>query len=324
MRTFYIESSVNDPWYNLALEQTLSETIEEGDVLFYLWQNERTVVIGRNQNAARECRGELLESEGGYLARRKTGGGAVYHDLGNLCFTFAASPELYDLERQMRVVMAACRHFGLEVVPSGRNDIITKDGFKFSGNAFSVNSRCKLQHGTIMVDVDRSMLERYLTPSKLKMSSKGISSVRSRVCNLKQLCPDITISELKKVLLAAFAKEYAKPKILTPEDMDQEKLKEYYDLYSSWDWRYGKSPAGTVDFEHLFPWGEVSISLTVEGMHITGCKAYSDCLDVELPGLLEVCLTGLRYEAASLEAAASAASDERVAGVCLAVAAEMI
>ena len=124
-------------------------------MLFYLWQNEKTVVIGRNQNALRECKAGLLETEGGYLARRTTGGGAVYQDLGNLCFTFLASPERYDLERQMKVVQKACRKFGIETEFSGRNDIITKDGYKFSGNAFSVNKKCKIQHGTLMIDVDK-------------------------------------------------------------------------------------------------------------------------------------------------------------------------
>ena len=169
MSNYFIETYTYNPWWNLAVEKYLADRIQPGDMLLYLWQNENTVVIGRNQNALRECRAQLLEEQGGYLARRTTGGGAVYHDLGNLCFTFAASPERYDLGRQMGVVREACRKFGIETRFSGRNDIITEEGFKFSGNAFSVTSQCKIQHGTLMVNVDVSRLGQYLTPSKEKM-----------------------------------------------------------------------------------------------------------------------------------------------------------
>ena len=122
MRNYFVESNEYNPWKNLAIEKHLAEHTQPGDLLFYLWQNDKTVVIGRNQNALRECKAQLLEDEGGYLARRTTGGGAVYQDMGNLCFTFLASPERYNLERQMKVVQLACRKFGIETEFSGRND----------------------------------------------------------------------------------------------------------------------------------------------------------------------------------------------------------
>ena len=278
------------------MEKYLADRIGPGDVLLYLWQNENTVVIGRNQNALRECRAQLLEEEGGFLARRTTGGGAVYHDLGNLCFTFAASPEMYSLERQMRVVQRACRKFGIETQFSGRNDMITLEGYKFSGNAFSVTSQCKIQHGTLMVNVDVSKLGKYLTPSKEKMKSKGIKSVQSRVCNLKDLNPVVTTDTMRQALKEAYLTEYGEFIELSPEGLDCPEVQETYDIYSSWEWKFGKSPDCETSYSKRFSWGEVEVQLKLHNLLIGECKVYSDALDVELPGILENLLAGKRYD----------------------------
>lgn len=296
MRNYFVESNEYNPWKNLAIEKHLAEQTQPGDLLFYLWQNEKTVVIGRNQNALRECKAQLLEEEGGYLARRTTGGGAVYHDLGNLCFTFIASPERYDLTRQMKVIQLACQKFGIETEFSGRNDIITKDGYKFSGNAFSVNKQCKIQHGTLMIDLNKEMLSRYLTPSEEKMKAKGVKSVESRVCNLKELNADVTVETMKKALLEAFAEEYGEyERIGLVEDAKS------YDMFASWDWRYGKSPECEVVHSKRFSWGEVQVHLKLRNLHIEECKVYSDSLDVEFPEKLEKVLTSQRFDIKDVE-----------------------
>jgi len=308
MSNFFIQTDTPNPWKNLAVEKYLSGRVEKGDVILYLWQNERTVVIGRNQNAIRECRTQLLEEEGGCLARRATGGGAVYQDLGNLCFTFLASPEMYDLKKQLQVIQLACGTFGIATHFSGRNDILTEDGFKFSGNAFSKTSQCHIQHGTLMIDVDVSRLERYLTPSREKMKAKGIRSVQSRVCNLKERNSNITIECMCQALKESFEALYGSFQELPLEILENPKVQEIYEQYSSWEWNYGKSPECETCYSKRFSWGELEIWLKLRGMHISEIKIYSDALDTELPRKLKEMLLGKRYDMADVDLSRDAQS----------------
>ena len=303
MNNYFVQTYTWNPWRNLAVEKFLADRIGTGDVILYLWQNDHTVVIGRNQNAIRECKAKLLEEEGGCLARRTTGGGAVYHDLGNLNFTFLASPERYDLEKQLKVIQAACRKFGIETQFSGRNDIITEEGYKFSGNAFSKNSHCEIQHGTLMVDVDVTKLGRYLTPSKEKMKAKGVKSVQSRVCNLKELNPAITTDALRAALKESFVEAYGDFAELDPQIFEGREVQETYDLYASWDWKYGKSPECETSYSKRFDWGEIEIWLKLTHMQIEEIRVYSDMLDVEFPVKLEKLLLGKRYDFQDLDLA---------------------
>ena len=204
-----------DPYENLALEEALLSRVGEGDLILYLWQNERTVVIGRNQNPWKECRTALLAEEGGRLARRLSGGGAVFHDLGNLNFTFLMAEADYDLPRQLTVLERACRSLGIPAQRSGRNDLLA-DGRKFSGNAFYKHNGRAYHHGTLMVDVDLEMVQRYLSPSKAKLAAKGVDSVRSRVVNLREFVPELTIEQLSDALTAALAEVYDAARAICP------------------------------------------------------------------------------------------------------------
>ena len=215
------EATGFDPYENLSIEQYLLETLQPSQCILYLWQNQNTVVIGRNQNPWVECRTSLLGNEDGKLARRLSGGGAVFHDLGNLNFTFLMSDEDFNIEKQLSVIGQACALTGIETEYSGRNDILAQ-GRKFSGNAFYHSRGHAYHHGTLLIRADMEKLQRYLNPSKAKLTAKGIASVRSRVMNLTELCPDLTITQMKANMQRAYAQVYGLPvQTLQLPDADQ-------------------------------------------------------------------------------------------------------
>lgn len=284
-----------DPYWNLAVEQHLLETVEPGCCILYLWQNQNTVVIGRNQNAWKECRTSLLEAEGGRLARRLSGGGAVFHDLGNLNFTFLVQAADYDLERQLSVILHACRSLGIQAERSGRNDVLA-EGKKFSGNAFYKNGRNAYHHGTLLVDVDMARLGRYLNPSKAKLDAKGVQSVRSRVINLCELVPKLTISQLGERLSVAFKEVYRLPlQQITTDDLDGQAIQAFYQRNQSWEWNYGYRLPLNFTCEGQFGWGGIQLELQVESGVVKQVKAYSDSMDWEMIPKLEKAITGCRF-----------------------------
>ena len=298
-----VTSSSVDPWFNLALEEHLFNTIPENTVILYLWQNKNTVVIGKSQNAWKECRISVLEEDGGKLARRPSGGGAVFHDLGNLCYTFICSSGLYNLERQLSVILNAVKAHNIEAQFTGRNDIVTKDGRKFSGNAFRFSGDKGLMHGTLLLDTDSEKMARYLQVSPAKMKAKGVNSVRSRVVNLIEINKDITVQSLNEALKTAFVTEYsfeasnitAVPPIhnFTFENAPKEAL-ELYDKYSSWNWRMGETPQFNASYETRFSWGCFEASFTASKGIIENIEIYTDAMDAELSEQIKNSLQGCK------------------------------
>lgn len=301
IRPRIFESPSADPYFNLAVEEHLLGRAED-TVILYLWQNENTVVIGKNQNPWKECKTTLLEQEGGHLARRLSGGGAVYHDLGNLNFTFLLPQSAYDLDKQLTVIQRAVESLGIPTERSGRNDILA-DGRKFSGNAFYKNGRQAYHHGTLLVDVDREKLGRYLSPAKAKLQAKGVDSVRSRVVNLKELNRDVTIESLKTALKENFSRVYGPAQPLSITDQDEVEALEKRNR--SWEWNFGRKMPFSVSCEGRFPWGGIEIALQVEGGVVREAKVYSDAMDWALPGALEQALKCCRFTAEQLRRAAA-------------------
>ncbi len=297
----------SDPYENLALEELLFQNLQEDMILLYLWQNENTVVIGRNQNAWRECRLDRLEADGGRLARRLSGGGAVYHDLGNQNFSFLLPAGQEDVTKQSLVICRAVRAFGVDARLSGRNDILAGGG-KFSGNAYHRTKGRALHHGTILIDTDFSALSRYLAPSPEKLRSKGVESVRARVINLRELAPAITAPGMREVLIESFAAAYgSKPQPLPLQAfVTAEALQARRAHYESAAFRLGRRTS-LADFDwqmhRYFTFGEFELFLSVKEGAVQAAKAYSDVMDADWVQALEAALLGVPFQRDALVAA---------------------
>lgn len=278
----YIESERTNPYWNLALEEYLLLNVKEGECILYLWQNEKTVVIGRNQNAWKECKFNQLIEDGGHLVRRLSGGGAVFHDLGNLNFTFLVCQKDYHVDKQLQVILNAIRKLGLPAEKTGRNDI-TISGRKFSGNAFYSNNGHCYHHGTLMVQVKIQDLTKYINVSRDKLKSKGVNSVKSRVANLADFDSNITVGQIKSSLVEAFGNVYGlTPQPYTLSMIDENKISQAEKKFDSWDWVFGKKIKFNYEKYNRFSWGDLSVQLTVNGGYIRDAVIYSDAIDEDL------------------------------------------
>lgn len=293
-----------NPYHNLALEDLLLHALPEKQALLYLWQNRHTVVIGAGQNAFAECHTKKLAEEEGTLARRSSGGGAVYHDMGNLNFSFIVPREDYDVERQLKVVLRAVRALGIDAEASGRNDL-TVDGRKFSGNAFRLLKDSALHHGTLLVNVDMGLLPRYLNVSEDKLKAKGVKSVPSRVVNLTEYA-DFEMDDMRKAMIDAFIAEYGQARVEDADALVFEGLDEYIEKYAGWDWVMGVSPRGELTVRERFSWGMLELDVSLSGGRIGEIQVYTDAMDETLHIRLAEALKGCRWDGVALAARAEA------------------
>lgn len=259
----FLTHDFTDPYFNLASEEYLLKHRKENFI--YLWINAPAVIVGVNQNTVQEVNLDYTTSHGIKVVRRQTGGGAVYHDLNNLCYTVIAPfrENVDNYRRFTAPVIEYLNTLGVKAEFSGRNDIVV-GGKKISGNAQTVSGGRIMHHGTLLFDTDMTALTFALKPNKLKIESKGIKSVRARVTNIKQYLPDMTVEEFKNGLKEYF-KKTCEEYVLTENDIAEiDKL--VRDKYSLYEWNIGRSPKGKNLFEYKFPFGILSFSFdTVEG-----------------------------------------------------------
>jgi lipoate-protein ligase A len=309
---FVDNEKVNDPRINLAIEEYLlrSRLTEDDILLFYI--NEPSIIIGRYQNALEEINRAFVEAHGIYMVRRLSGGGAVYHDLGNLCFsliTRAGKEDSLNFKKFTAPVTRALQEMGIPAELSGRNDILV-DGRKISGNAIYSTKQGIVCHGTLLLNTDLSVLSESLNVKPGKIESKGIKSVRSRVANISEFLDEPMETEIFRLrLLRGIFAGYGDSTIdeipqyqLTSSDWEAIKILSN-ERYMTWDWNYGKSPAFNVQKTQRFAIGEIDARIQVQGGVIQSIKFYGDFLGQEDVSILERHLSGVRYDHDSLEAA---------------------
>lgn len=310
-------SETFDPWFNLATEDWIFRDMDPNVKILFLWRNDKTVVIGRFQNPWSECNTQKMEEDGIKLARRQSGGGAVFHDLGNTNFTFLSSKETFDKAVNNKIITNALNSFGLKTFASGRNDILvmTDEGEKkFSGSAFKETKDRSFHHGTVLINADMTKLGSYLNPNVKKLQSKGITSVRARVTNLADLNADINHDEVCSRIIQEFFNHY---QVECPiEILDHEYLKTipalntHFQKMSDWNWRFGEAPQFNHQMTERFAWGLVEVHLDVHKAHVEKSQIFSDSLHPEMIEHLMASLQNIPYTKDAFQKAIRNVSDE--------------
>ncbi|MGG4490448.1 lipoate--protein ligase [Metabacillus idriensis] len=302
---FIDNQGITDPRINLAIEEYCLKNLdpEQTYLLFYI--NEPSIIIGKNQNTIEEINTKYVEDQGLHVVRRLSGGGAVYHDLGNLNFSFITKDDgdsFHNFKKFTEPVTRALKRLGVDAELSGRNDILA-EGRKISGNAqFSTRGRM-FSHGTLLFDSEMENVVSALVVKKDKIESKGIKSIRSRVANISEFLEEkITIEQFKEMILRyIFDTDGEIPQYKLTES-DWEKINELSkERYQNWNWNYGKSPTFNLQHSHRFSIGQIDVRLEVKKGQIENCKIFGDFFGVGDVEEIENRLKGLQYDRSSIE-----------------------
>ena len=294
----YIWSDSVNPHFNLALEQYAFDNLSKDDDVFMLWQNDNSIIVGIHQNTIAEINSSFVKEHNINVVRRLSGGGAVYHDLGNVNFTFISQStgRVFDFSSFVEPIIKALATLGVEAACSGRNDV-TIDGKKISGNAQYQKNNKVMHHGTILFDSDMSVLSGALNVSSDKLKSSGVKSVSSRVTNIRPLLKkDIDVATFIDVLYKSIDEQIGlETYTLTEEDLRQvDILKEQ--RYDTWDWNYGQSPPYTLKVEKRFDMvGKIEILLDIKESRIDNISFYGDYFGDDTSSLEEI-LKGKKLE----------------------------
>ncbi|WP_144526914.1 lipoate--protein ligase [Peribacillus simplex] len=297
---FIDNKGITDPRINLAIEEYALKhlNIDETYLLFYI--NRPSIIIGRNQNTIEEINADYVDGNGITVVRRLSGGGAVYHDLGNLNFSFITRDDgdsFHNFKKFTQPVVETLEKLGIHAELSGRNDILA-EGKKISGNAmFSTKGRM-FSHGTLLFQSEMDHIVSALKVKKDKIESKGIKSIRSRVGNIADFLKEpMSVEEFRSFLLQNIFKDSGKVTEYILTETDWEKIHIISEeRYQNWEWNYGKSPKFNLQNSHRFPVGSVDIRLEVNRGIIENCKIYGDFFGFGEVADIEQKLTGTRYE----------------------------
>ncbi len=307
---FIDNKGITDPRINLAIEEYVLKNMDvdkDSYLLFYI--NEPSIIIGRNQNTVEEIDTEYVDANGIHVVRRLSGGGAVYHDLGNLNFSFIVKDDgdsFRNFKKFTEPVVAALADVGVKAELLGRNDILV-DGRKISGNAqFSTNGRL-FSHGTLMFDTEIEGVVSALKVRKDKIESKGIKSIRSRVANISEFLENpMSIEEFRTKLLHSIFGGQENIKYMELSEADWTAIHELSkERYANWDWNFGKSPKFNLQHTHRFPVGGLDVRLDVSRGIIGDVHIFGDFFGVGDVAVIEGSLKGVKYERHSIEEAIS-------------------
>ena len=303
MKLRFLDLTTTDPAFNLAAEEYVFEKLPRDAMYVMLWQNDNAIIVGKHQNTLAQINEAFVRETGIKVVRRLSGGGAVYHDMGNLNYTIIADGDGdLDFGRFCRIVLDALARVGVKGELNGRNDM-TIDGKKFSGNAQYAKQGRVMHHGTILFDSDSSVLAGALQVDEAKIKAKGVKSVRSRVTNVRPHLPkDMPLKQFKKVLLGSILTQFpGEEYVFTPEDLAEiEKLSL---RYRDWEWNYGKSPAcDLVRKQRVEGCGTVEAYLSLDQGRIQQLQFRGDFFSAREPEGLAQRLVGLPLERQALAA----------------------
>ncbi len=293
----FIDNKSTDPYFNLAAEEFLTKELSEE--IFMLWRNAHTIVIGRNQNTLAEINYDYVKDEGIHVVRRMSGGGTVFHDLGNINFTFImnSNDDFSNYQKFTQPVIDFLQSLGAKAELRGRNDLVIDDK-KISGNAQYMHKDRILHHGTLLYDAEQNRLAEALRVSEDKIKSKGIQSVRSRVTNIKPylndpLSPEEFIERFKEYMTKTVPDcQYYD---LQPHVAEIQRLRD--EKYATWEWNFGYSPKYTYQKRKRFPFGEVTVELDINSSSvIQSAKISGDFFSKKPIEELQAALCNLRHE----------------------------
>ncbi|WP_393960157.1 lipoate--protein ligase [Priestia megaterium] len=304
----FIDNQKNyDPRINLAIEEYALKYLDINETYLLFYINEPSIIIGKNQNTIEEINTKYVEDQHIHVVRRLSGGGAVYHDKGNLNFSFITKDDgnsFHNFKKFTEPVVEALKKLGVNAELSGRNDLMA-EGRKISGNAqFSTKGRM-FSHGTLLFDSEIENVVSALKVKKDKIESKGIKSIRNRVANISEFLEQkVTVEEFREMLLRYIFEGEENITEYKLMEKDWEKIHQISkERYQSWDWNYGKSPKFNLQHSHRFPVGQIDVRLEVNKGKIDACTIYGDFFGVGDVQEVQGKLTGVRYEKASIEQA---------------------